>query len=55
MPLFGVELHGFWTKKGDDAPRLFALVSYAEGEEPEEVDKRYPARPELAENTKGLT
>ena len=54
MPKFGVELHGFWTKQDDDAPRLFALVSYAEGDDPGEVDKRYMASPELAEDTKGF-
>ena len=54
MPLFGVQLHGFWTKKEDATPRLFALVSYSEGDDPEEVDNRYLKSAELADDTKGF-
>jgi hypothetical protein len=52
FPLFGVEAHGFWTAKDDTAPRLFVLVSYAEGDEPGEVAQRYLQSPELAEDVK---
>ena len=41
FPLFGIEAHGFWTAKEDVEPRLFVLVSYAAGEEPGEVARRY--------------
>ena len=41
FPLFGIEAHGFWTAKEDVEPRLFVLASYAAGEEPGEVVRRY--------------
>jgi hypothetical protein len=41
FPLFGIEAHGFWTAKEDVEPRLFVLASYAAGEEPGEVARRY--------------
>ena len=31
--LFGVEAHGLWTAKADEAHRAFVLVSYAEGDD----------------------
>lgn len=54
MGRFGVELRGFWTKRDDPAPRLFALVSYAEGQDPGEVAKRYLRSADFAEDTRGF-
>ena len=54
MLLFGVELHGFWTKRDDEAPRLYMLVSYAEGDDPDEVTERYLKSAELAEDVEGF-
>ena len=52
--LFGVEAHGLWTMKGDEAPRAFVLVSYAEGDDPGEVAQRYIQSPEAAEDARGF-
>src|SRR5262249_28833578 len=41
FPLFGIEAHGFWTAKEDVEQRFFVLASYATGEEPSEVVRRY--------------
>jgi hypothetical protein len=50
FPLFGIEAHGFWTAKEDVEPRLFVLASYAAGEEPGEVARRYMQSKEFAED-----
>ncbi len=50
--LFGIEAHGFWTAKEDVEPRLFVLASYAAGEEPGEVARRYMQSTEFAEDTR---
>ncbi|MBB6252972.1 NIPSNAP family protein [Nitrospirillum iridis] len=52
--LFGVEAHGLWTRKGDVAHRIFVLVSYAEGDDPGEVARRYIQSPEAANDTRGF-
>ena len=49
---FGIQAHGFWTAKADVRPRLFALVSYAAGEEPGEVGRRYMQSTEFANDTR---
>jgi hypothetical protein len=49
---FGVEAHGLWTAKADDAPRAYVLVSYAEGDDPAEVAQRYIQSPEVAHDTR---
>lgn len=54
FPLFGVEAHGFWTATADVAPRLFVLVSYAEGDDPGEVTQRYLQSTELADDIRGF-
>ena len=54
FPLFGVEAHGFWTKKDDANPRLFVLVSYAEQDDPGEVSRRYLESAELAKDVEGF-
>lgn len=52
--LFGVEAHGLWTARDDEAHRAFVLVSYAEGADPVEVARRYIQSPEAAEDTSGF-
>ena len=52
FPLFGVEPHGFWTAKDDQAPKLHVLVSYAPGDDPTEVSKRYMESPGFHDDTK---
>lgn len=52
FPIFGVQAHGFWIAKADVQPRLFALVSYAPGEEPSEVARRYMRSPDFADDTR---
>lgn len=52
FPLFGIEPHGIWTVKDSAEPQAFVLVSYKEGEDPEEVVRRYMESPEFAEETK---
>lgn len=47
FPAFGVEAHGFWTAKDDPAPRFFALISYADGDDPAVVEKHYMASAEF--------
>lgn len=54
FPLFGIEAHGFWTAKEDVEPRLFALASYAAGEEPGEVGRRYMQSTEFAEDIRNF-
>ncbi|HEY4361504.1 MAG TPA: hypothetical protein VGN17_11055 [Bryobacteraceae bacterium] len=50
FPRFGIEAHGFWTAKEDVEPRFFVLVSYAAGEEPGEVARRYMQSAEFAQD-----
>ena len=50
FPLFGVQAHGFWTAKEDVEPRFFVLASYAPGEEPREVVRRYMQSTEFADD-----
>jgi hypothetical protein len=50
FPRFGIEAHGFWTAAADAAPRLFVLASYAAGEEPGEVARRYMQSTEFADD-----
>jgi hypothetical protein len=54
FPLFGIEAHGFWTVKEDIEPRLFVLASYAAGEEPGEVARRYMQSKEFAEDIRSF-
>jgi len=51
---FGVEAHGLWTKKNDDAHRVFVLLSYAQGDDPNEVAQRYIQSPEAAKDARGF-
>ena len=52
--LFGVEAHGLWTKKDDVANRMYVLVSYAEGDDPNEVAQRYIQSPEAVNDARGF-
>jgi hypothetical protein len=52
FPLFGIEAHGFWTAKEDVEPRLFVLASYAVGNDPGEVARRYMQSTEFADEIK---
>jgi len=54
FPLFGIEAHGFWTAKEDVEPRFFVLASYAAGEEPGEVVRRYMQSTEFAEDIRNF-
>ncbi len=54
FPLFGIEAHGFWTSMADVHPRLFVLASYAAGEEPGEVVRRYMQSKEFAEDIRNF-
>lgn len=51
---FGVEAHGLWTKKGDISHRVFVLLSYTEGDDPQEVAQRYIQSPEAANDARGF-
>src|SRR5580698_832333 len=50
---FGIEAHGIWTAKEDSGRRAFLLVSYAAGEDPGEVVRRYIQSAEFAEEITG--
>jgi len=54
FPLFGIEAQGFWTAKEDVEPRFFVLASYAAGEEPGEVVRRYMQSTEFAEDIRNF-
>jgi NIPSNAP len=54
FPLFGIEAHRFWIAKEDVEPRLFVLASYAAGEEPGEVARRYMQSTAFAEDIKNF-
>ena len=51
---FGVQAHGLWTQKNDAAHRVFVLVSYAAGDDPQEVAQRYIQSPEAANDARGF-
>jgi hypothetical protein len=54
FPLFGIEAHGFWIGKEDVEPRFFVLASYAAGEDPDEVVRRYMQSTEFAEDIRNF-
>jgi len=54
FPLFGIEAHGLWTAKDDVEPRFFVLASYAAGEDPGEVVRRYMQSTEFAEDIRNF-
>jgi NIPSNAP len=48
-----IGLHGLWTAQ-DGSPVLYALVSYAGGEDPETVTKRFMSSAEFRADVDGL-
>lgn len=52
FPLFGIKPHGIWSVKDGAKPQAFVLVSYAEGEDPGAVVRRYMQSEEFAEEIK---
>jgi hypothetical protein len=50
FPWFGIKARGFWTAREEVKPQSFVLASYAEGEEPGEVVRRYMQSKEFAED-----
>ena len=52
FPQFGIEAHGFWTAAADVEPRFFVLVSYAAGQDPGEVSRRYMQSTEFSDDIK---
>jgi hypothetical protein len=50
----GLRPTGFWTAKEDVEPRLFVLASYAAGEEPGEVARRYMQSTEFADDIRNF-
>ena len=51
---YGIEAHGFWTAKEDAEPRFLVLASYAAGEEPGAVVRRYMRSAEFAADIRGF-
>ncbi|MDQ2840648.1 MAG: NIPSNAP family protein [Acidobacteriota bacterium] len=47
-------LFGFWTAKENVEPRLFVLASYAAGEDPGEVARRYMQSTEFADDIRNF-
>jgi len=54
FPLFGIEAHGFRTARKDVEPLLFVLASYAAGDDPGEVGRRYMQRTEFANDIRNF-
>ncbi|MEU6583356.1 NIPSNAP family protein [Nocardia sp. NPDC046763] len=50
---YGIAAHGLWTNT-DDQPRLYALLSFAEGADPADVAQRYLHSPELRADMAGF-
>jgi len=48
-----IGLHGLWIAS-DGAPVLHVLVSFADGEDPDEVTRRYMNSPELTADMEGF-
>lgn len=48
-----IGLHGLWTAQ-DRSPVLYALVSYAEGEDPEKVTEQFMSSAEFRADVEGL-
>ena len=54
FPLFGIEAHGFRTARKDVEPLLFVLASYAAGDDPGEVARRYMQSTEFADDIRNF-
>jgi NIPSNAP len=51
---FGVTTHGVWTERAGKTNRLFALISYPDGADPEKLTTEYLASPEFKADMKGF-
>lgn len=54
FPLYGIEAHGFWTAREGVEPRFFVLASYAAGEDPGKVVRRYMQSTQFAEDVRNF-
>ncbi|MFE2427793.1 NIPSNAP family protein [Streptomyces sp. NPDC059373] len=50
----GITTHGVWTAPGAGVPQLHALVSYADGDDPQERDDAYMASPQFRADLAGF-
>lgn len=50
----GVVIHGVWTEQTDDARRLYALIQYPSGADPDDVTRRVMASERFAEDMAGF-
>lgn len=51
---FNVTTHGVWTERGSDANRLFALIRYPSGADPEQLTRQIMISPEFAADMAGF-
>ncbi|MFZ0907126.1 MAG: NIPSNAP family protein [Mycobacterium sp.] len=54
LDTFGVTTYGVWTERANEENRLFALISYADGANPEELTSEYLASAEFKADMKGF-
>jgi hypothetical protein len=54
FPTFGITTHGVWTEHGDDAYRLFALIGYPPGADPEHLTQAVMSSPRFAADMAGF-
>jgi hypothetical protein len=51
---FGITTHGVWTERSDDANRLFALIHYPPGTDPDQLTHHIMTGPEFATDMSGF-
>ena len=51
---FDVATHGVWTERGSNAYRLFALIRYPSGTDPEQLTHQIMTSPEFAADMAGF-
>lgn len=49
-----ITTHGVWTAPEAETPQLYALVSYADGDDPRERDHAYMSSPEFQADMEGF-
>ena len=54
LPLFGVEVHGFWTPPSEVGHQLYVLASYPHNQDPSEVATEYRNSKEFADAISGF-
>ncbi len=42
---FGISIHGIWTSREDDAPRLYVLTSFPADADPVQIERDYMQSP----------